>query len=245
MTWIAALIGSIASVLFGYDEGIIGMLLMLEAPRGLSLIKPKKELILDNESQQELSFFRNPLLPTLMLGVLLFCLQQLSGINVILYFAPEIFKNLGFNTFMGQILAIIGIGLINALVAVIAMMSMNKIGRRTLLLFGLSGMFLSLLVLCIGSLIQPVCLPYLSVACLIIYIFSFVVSAGQIPSGMGNWILNTVIILSCFFLEKIMGIEWTFILYVAICLLGLIYTYFYIPKTKNISLEYISRLFQQ
>lgn len=36
-----------------------------------------------------------------------------------------------------------------------------------------------------------------------------------------------------------MGIEYTFVLYAGICILGLIYTYFYMPETKNISLEQI------
>lgn len=88
--------------------------------------------------------FKKPLLPVLMLGMILFCLQQLSGINVIIYFAPEIFKNLGFTNTVGQILATMGIGLVNLLVTIIAMMYVDRTGRRKLLLIGFTGACISL-----------------------------------------------------------------------------------------------------
>lgn len=260
----------------------LGILLMPESPRWLcsvgrrdaaskALRKLRKsdsiehelidiEATLGNEPKKGswLLLFRNPLLPVLLLGTALFCLQQLSGINVIIYFAPEIFKNLGLNSTTGQILATIGIGMVNLLVTIIAILSVDKIGRRKLLLFGFSGMFISLLALCLFSLNQVVWLPYLSVACLILYIFSFAVSVGPIPhiamaeifplhvrgagmglSAMSNWTFNTVVIFSFPLLEKMMGIEYTFALYAVICLAGLVYSYFYMPETKNMSLEQI------
>lgn len=260
----------------------IGILLMPESPRWLcsvgrrdaasnALKKLRKshsiehelmdiEMTLANEPIKGswLLLFKSPLLPVLILGTMLFCLQQLSGINVVIYFAPEIFKNLGMNSTTGQILATIGIGLVNLLVTVIAMLSVDKIGRRKLLLFGFSGMCFSLLSLCMFSVYQVIWLPYLSVACLILYIFSFAVSVGPIPhiamaeifplhvrgagmgfSAMSNWTFNTIVIFSFPLLEKTMGIEYTFALYAVICLLGLMYTYFYMPETKGISLEQI------
>lgn len=78
------------------------------------------------------------------------------------------------NSITGQILATIGIGVVNLLVTVIAILSVDKVGRRNLLLYGFSGMLFSLLALCVFSLYQVVWLPFLSVACLILYIFLFV-----------------------------------------------------------------------
>ncbi|KTD65859.1 sugar porter family MFS transporter [Legionella shakespearei] len=260
----------------------IGILFMPESPRWLcsvgkrdaaakSLRRLRKSQVIDHElrdiettlahepkKSNWLLLFRRPLLPVLMLGTMLFCLQQLSGINVVIYFAPEIFKNLGLDSTTGQILATMGIGIVNLLVTVIAILCVDKLGRRKLLLIGFTGTCLSLFALCMFSVNQVVWLPYLSVICLTVYIFSFAISIGPVPhiamaeifplhvrgagmglSAMSNWTFNTVVIFSFPILHNMFGIEFTFALYAIICFLGLIYTYFYMPETKNISLEHI------
>ncbi|CEG58058.1 sugar porter family MFS transporter [Legionella fallonii] len=260
----------------------VGILLMPESPRWLCSIgrcdlatKALKKLRKNHSIDYELHdiemtlasepkkgswllLLKKPLLPVLMLGMTLFCLQQLSGINVVIYFAPEIFKNLGVDSTTGQILATIGIGLVNLLVTIIAILSVDKIGRRKLLLFGFAGTCFSLLVLCVFSLSHIAWLSSLSVLCLTVYIFSFAISVGPIPhivmaeifplhvrgagmglSSMSNWTFNTVVIFSFPLLQSALGIEYTFALYAIICFLGLLYTYFYMPETKNISLEQI------
>ncbi|WP_298628151.1 sugar porter family MFS transporter [uncultured Legionella sp.] len=260
----------------------IGILFMPESPRWLcsigrrnaavkSLKRLRKthaiehelldiETTLANEPQKGswLLLFSKPLLPVLMLGTILFCLQQLSGINVVICFAPEIFKNLGLDSTTGQILATMGIGLVNLLVTVVAILCVDKVGRRKLLLFGFFGTCISLGALCLFSLNQVMWLPYLSVLCLTVYIFSFAISVGPIPhiamaeifplhvrgagmglSAMSNWTFNTIVIFSFPLLQQMFGIEYTFAFYAFICFLGLIYTYIYMPETKNISLEQI------
>lgn len=260
----------------------IGILFMPESPRWLCSIgrrqaasKALKKLrkthaieheLLDIETTLAkeptkgnwLLLFKRPLLPVLMLGTILFCLQQLSGINVVIYFAPEIFKNLGLDSTTGQILATMGIGMVNLLVTIIAILCVDKVGRRKLLLLGFVGTSLSLIALCLFSLNNVPWLPYLSVICLTVYIFSFAISVGPIPhiamaeifplhvrgagmglSAMSNWSFNTIVIFSFPLLQKMFGIEYTFAVYAFICFLGLIYTYFYMPETKNISLEQI------
>ncbi|HRD69103.1 MAG TPA: sugar porter family MFS transporter [Legionella sp.] len=260
----------------------IGILFMPESPRWLCSIDKRdaakrslKRLRNNNNIDQELMdiettlanepkqgswllLFKRPLLPVLLLGTMLFCLQQLSGINVVIYFAPELFKNLGLNSATGQILATMGIGLVNLLVTVIAILSVDKLGRRKLLLIGFAGTCLSLFALCLFSLNHVAGMAYLSVICLTVYIFSFAISVGPIPhiamaeifplhvrgagmglSAMSNWTFNTIVIFSFPLLQHTLGIEYTFGLYAIICFLGLIYTYLYMPETKNISLEHI------
>ncbi|MDI9819866.1 sugar porter family MFS transporter, partial [Legionella sp. PL877] len=239
---------------------VIGIFFLPESPRWLMSVnreedaaKALKRLRKDKLIKQELqeiqktlanepkkgnwrALFSKPLLPVLLLGMMLFCLQQLSGINVIIYFAPEIFKNLGFANTTGQILATMGIGLVNLLVTIIAIFSVDKIGRRKLLLIGFTGTCISLAALSMFSFYHAFFLAYLSVVCLTIYIFSFAISIGPVPHiamseifplhvrgvGMGlssvsNWGFNTLMIFSFPILHNKFGIEFTFALYAFIC----------------------------
>ena len=259
-----------------------GILILPESPRWLCSVGRKQDALQSLKKlrgipnvQQELQnieltliqepkrgnwrlLFRKPLFSVLFLGTFLFCLQQLCGINVIIYFAPELFKNLGLSSATGQILATLGIGMLNLIVTVFAIIYVDKIGRRNLLIFGFVGTFLSLMSLCIFYRYQVSWLPALSILCLMVYILSFAISIGPIPhiamaeifplhvrgagmgfSAMSNWSFNTVVIFSFPLLEQSFGIESTLALYAIICLIGLIFTYGYMPETKGLSLEQI------
>lgn len=202
--------------------------------------------------------FSKPLLAVLILGVMLFCLQQLSGINVVIYYAPQIFKELGFPSTSGQILATMGIGIVNVIATIYAILYIDKIGRRKLLLFGFSGTFISLALLSILSFYDVDALNYISVFCLILYIIAFAVSLGPIPyiamaeifplhvrgagmgfSSMSNWGFNGLVVFTYPLLFAQFGIEYTLGIYSVVCLLGLAFTYRYMPETKNLSLEKI------
>lgn len=202
--------------------------------------------------------FSPTLFPVLSLGVMLFCLQQLSGINIVIYYAPEIFKNMGFTGTTGQILATMGIGLVNMLVTIAAIFWMDRAGRRKLLLLGFLGAFISLASLSAFTLSNSPFLSVISVICLGIYIFSFGISIGPIPhismseifplhvrgAGMGissisNWGFNTLVVFSFPVIQAAIGIAFTFAIYAVICLAGFFYTWYYMPETKNLSLETI------
>ena len=79
----------------------------------------------------------------IMCAVLLAVFNQLSGINVIMYYAPLIFEKAGASTNLAMLQAV-GVGVTNMLFTIIAMFFIDKFGRKTLLLVGAVGMFLSL-----------------------------------------------------------------------------------------------------
>jgi sugar porter (SP) family MFS transporter len=261
---------------------VIGIFFLPESPRWLMSVGKRAEAISSlmrlrgkEYSEQELldiettlakepghtnwrPLFSKPLLPVLLLGVMLFCLQQLSGINVVIYYAPQIFRDLGFPSESGQILATMGIGLVNVFVTVLALIYIDKIGRRNLLLFGFAGTFLSLGMLAIFSFYDLAILDYLSVICLVLYITSFAISLGPIPyvimaeifplhvrgagmgfSSMSNWGFNGIVVFTYPLLYGYFGIQYTLGIYSLICLFGLFYTWAYMPETKNLSLETI------
>ncbi len=79
----------------------------------------------------------------IMCAVLLAIFNQLSGINVIMYYAPMIFEKAGASTNAAMLQAV-AVGVTNMIFTIIAMFFIDKFGRKTLLLIGAVGMFFSL-----------------------------------------------------------------------------------------------------
>ena len=217
-----------------------------------------KSLTTELQTQGWRPLFQKPLSQVLFIGTSLFALQQLCGINVIIYYAPEIFKGLNIPGATADILATLGIGIVNMLVTLFALMFVDKIGRRKLLLFGFSGTCISLLILFIGAHYPGPILAYLSILCLTVYIIAFASSLGPIPyiimaeifplqvrgAGMGlssmtNWGFNAVMVFSFPILLAHMDIGWIFAIYGIICLIGVFFTAYFMPETKHLSLEKI------
>ncbi|NJX14411.1 sugar porter family MFS transporter [Tamlana crocina] len=192
--------------------------------------------------------------PALILGLVLALFSQITGINAIIYYAPEIFKNIGFNTDSALFQTVI-IGAVNTLFTFVAILFIDKIGRRKLLIWGLIGM--------IASLFGVGCVFYFnqssSVFTLIFilgFIASFASSLGPIPWVIISEIFPTKtrgIAMSCATLMVWLGVVgitqftpvmlehlggaftfWVFMLN-AIFLLGFIYKK--LPETSGKTLE--------
>src|SRR5438105_11987013 len=84
----------------------------------------------------------------MIVGVVLAMFCQITGINAIIYYAPEIFKTAGAGIESALLQTVI-LGVVNTLFTFVAIWLIDKIGRKTLLLWGVSGMVISLLA--IGS----------------------------------------------------------------------------------------------
>jgi MFS transporter, SP family, galactose:H+ symporter len=203
--------------------------------------------------------------PALVIGIGLAVFQQVTGINTIIYYAPEIFQKAGIDKGTTALAATIGIGVINVLSTLIAMWLVDRVGRRPLLLAGLAGMTASLATLGVaqrfGSSIgvNPSSLAPITVAFIAIYIVCFAFSMGPIVwlmiseifpnqsrarasavSTAANWMANFLVSLSFPVLQLWMGNSLWF-LYAAMGFGAILFVIGYVPETKGKSLEEISR----
>ncbi|GAN81326.1 sugar porter family MFS transporter [Acidocella aminolytica] len=196
--------------------------------------------------------------PALIVGMGLFFLQQLSGINAVIYYAPVIFEHAGFGNAQTQVLATIGIGMVNFLTTILAMLLIDRWGRRPLLVFGFLGTAISLLLIAVAVLVPGLLPEWMVIVCLAAYIASFAISLGPLPFvvmseifplrvrgiGMGmasvsNWGFNFVVVFAFPLLLESIGLAGTFILFAVVCLAGVAFTLVRVPETNGISLEQI------
>lgn len=88
--------------------------------------------------------FQGGILRAVIIGACIALLGQFMGINAVLLYGPSIFDEAGFsgsNSLLYQVL----IGLVNSITTIIALLIVDKIGRKTLIYYGVSGMIISLL----------------------------------------------------------------------------------------------------
>ena len=98
------------------------------------------------ESGSLAQLFQPGMRMALVIGVTLAVLQQVTGINVFLYFAPEIFKKLGTPESAALLQTLLGGG-VNATFTILAIWTVDRLGRKPLMLIGSTGMGLALLAL--------------------------------------------------------------------------------------------------
>jgi SP family xylose:H+ symportor-like MFS transporter len=115
--------------------------------------------------------------PVLLIGVALAVLQQVTGINVFLYYAPEIFKRLGSGVNAALLQTII-VGAVNMLFTVIAIQTVDAIGRKPLMIVGASGMGVSLLAMGLAAQLQAV--SFWVLAIILCYMACFALSVGPV-----------------------------------------------------------------
>lgn len=117
----------------------------------------------------------------IVIGIFLSVFQQFVGINVVLYYAPEIFKTLGNGT-DSALLQTILVGAINLSFTVVAIIFVDRFGRRPLQIIGALGMAVSMLGLGMTFYFQKI--GFSALICMLFYVASFAMSWGPI-----TWVL--------------------------------------------------------
>jgi SP family xylose:H+ symportor-like MFS transporter len=115
------------------------------------------------------------------IGILLSVFQQFVGINVVLYYAPEIFRKMGANTNAALLQTII-VGAINLTFTVVAILSVDRFGRKPLQIIGALGMAVSMIALGFTFYLQSKGLGALIF--MLLYVASFALSWGPV-----TWVL--------------------------------------------------------
>ncbi len=117
----------------------------------------------------------------IVIGISLSIFQQFVGINVVLYYAPEIFKSMGSGT-ESSLLQTIIVGIVNLTFTVLAIFTVDKFGRKPLQIIGAIGMAISMLAL--GSSFYFDSLGYGALIFMLLYTASFAMSWGPV-----TWVL--------------------------------------------------------
>ncbi|KAM2710641.1 hypothetical protein EV2_048186 [Malus domestica] len=192
-------------------------------------------------------------------GVSLFFLQQMAGINAAVYYSTSVFRSAGITS---DVAASALVGLANVFGTAIASSLMDKQGRKSLLLGSFGGMAASMLLLSLSftwKALAPYSAP-LSVTGTFLYVLSFALGAGPVPAlllpeifasrirakavslslGM-HWISNFVV--GLYFLSFVtkFGIGRVYFGFAGVCLLAVLYIAGNIVETKGRSLEEIER----
>ncbi|RZH69672.1 sugar porter family MFS transporter [Natrinema altunense] len=197
--------------------------------------------------------------PMLIVGVGLAAFQQVTGINTVMYYAPTILESTGFAD-TASILATVGIGVVNVVMTVVAVLLIDRTGRRPLLLLGLGGMSVMLAVLGIAFYLPGLsgAIGWIATGSLMLYVAFFAIGLGPgfwlliseiYPTeirgtAMGvvtvvNWAGNLLVSLTFLRLIDVVGQTGTFWLYGALSVLALLFCYRLVPETKGRSLEAI------
>ena len=119
------------------------------AERELAEIKLSIEADKQKESVSIGELFKPAMKLVMTIGVVVAILQQITGINSVFFYAPMIFEQSGIGTDASFIQAIF-VGLINLVFTIIAISLIDRLGRKPLLVFGLSGIVLSMALLAFG-----------------------------------------------------------------------------------------------
>ncbi|MFH1920432.1 MAG: sugar porter family MFS transporter [Planctomycetota bacterium] len=221
--------------------------------------------------------FRPGLRLALLVGVGLSFFGQLTGVNIVVYYGPTVLEHAGFEK-VGAFQYQVGLGLVNLIFTLIAMSLIDRLGRRPLLIGGMSVVVLALaitglLFLCgaphfvtdpgtgetrlelanqaVGPWIVAVLTVYMACVALSICAVIWVLTPEIFPNRvrgramsiatLTNWSTNAVSIFLFPWYVHRLGMHTGFLTFAAICFVGTVFFWRYVPETKGKSLEEIER----
>lgn len=227
-----------------------------------TISKMKEDLAQSKSNNSGIKDLAKPWLRNaLIIGIGIMFVQQFVGINTVIYYSPEIFEKAGFASVDSQLSATVIVGLVNVFFTIVSMFIIDKIGRRKLYFFGLSGITVALIALGLSFAFMDTLgdsMKIMTVIFMLVYIMFFAISLGPLGwliisevyplhvrgtgssiGALSNWTFNAIVTFTFLSLLRLMGPSGAFFLYAGIGVLGLIWGTKFIPETKGISLEKI------
>ena len=203
--------------------------------------------------------------PMLIVGLALAIFQQIIGINTVIYYAPTILRFTG-SSVSSAITQTVFIGVTNVVFTTVAVLLLDRFGRRVFLLVGTVGLIVSLLALAVFFASSAVrhAVPDLALIALIAYIASFAIGLGPVfwlmiseifplhlrsPAmalcTVANWAFNFLVAFTFLSLVSALGSAGTFLLYAAVASIALVFFATRVPETNGRSLEEIEQQVQR
>ena len=201
----------------------------------------------------------------IIISILLAAFQQLIGINVVLYYAPKIFQNTGTKLDVSLLQTIL-VGAVNLIFTIIAIVTVDKLGRKPLLILG--GLIMGFAMAAIGFTFYAESLGILALIFILIYIAGFAMSWGPVmwvvlseifPNSIRGamsiatatvWITDLIISWSFPVLDDNTWLiakfhhGFAYWIYAIICLAAVFFVWRMVPETKGKTLEHIEKLWE-
>ena len=201
--------------------------------------------------------FKGKLFKIILLGMFITIFQQWCGMNVVFYYAADIFKAAGYDM-KQMMLQIVVIGSVMVLSVIVTVIVVDKIGRKTLMLFGAGALAVIYIIegyfFYIGSIGVPIII--LTLASVAIYSFTlapvmWVILSEIFPNkirgtamslvAVSIWVGNFSLTFSFPKINESLGWPLNFWLYAIICIVGFTVMAIFLPETKGKSLEQIEK----
>lgn len=261
---------------------LIGMCYMPETPQWLfsnqkkdAAIKALKRLrrfldvdyeceSMENSSQfnkkYQAKFFSKGIFKAVFVGGLVAVLIEITGAHAIYFYIPSLLKMSGIWKEKAAIDAAVSIGVVSFVMSFVAMLAVDRLGRRKLLLWGTSVMILCLI--CLGFMFHGITFSffhhYLVVIVFCLFASGFIFGLGSVgwliiaeifPLKIRSLLISVILalkwfveyLISRYFLNQFefLGATATFWLYALISIVGLFFMYYFVPETTGVSLEII------
>ena len=223
----------------------------------------------EKEAKMEKATFKDLTTPwvrrVVFLGIGIAVVQQITGVNSIMYYGTEILKDAGFQT-KAALIGNIGNGVISVLATFVGIWLLSKVGRRPMLITGLVGTTTALLLIGIFSLVfeGSAALPYIVLALTITFLafqqgaispVTWLMLSEIFPLrlrglGMGVtvfclWGINFLVGLTFPVLLASIGLSTTFFVFVVLGIGAILFVKKFLPETKGLTLEELEQSFRK